>query len=862
VVSSPQLPDPGPATTLDELVERLRLLKVWAGDPSYEWIKDRVNAAWTAAGRPRGELVGKTTVVDCFRAGRRRLNPELVVAVVRALHPDGGYVAQWRQALQVIGGQREAAAQVRVQDGLPPDLAGFTGRTADLRVLRQALDHCRTNDAGTICAIAGMAGIGKTRLAIRAGHLLARDEPFDRVLFVNLRGFHPHPDQPPADPAAVLDGFLRLLGVAGQQIPHDLPARTAAYRARLAGTRTLVVLDNAADAGQVRPLLPGVPGCPVLVTSRRHLVDLPSATHVALDVFSPEEALALLERTASEVPVGADPQAAARLVRRCGYLPLALGLLSGQLRARPGWTLTDHAERLDERHRDRRLDTAVELAFDVSYQHLPDGQRRLLRLAALHPGQDFDAHAAAALTGVDLPIAGAQLDELCRDHLLQREAHDRYGLHDLVRSYAAGRASDEDPPPARRAALTRLFDYYLATSAAAMNALHPAEAHRRPHAPPPDTPSPTVSDPDAALAWLDIERPTLVAVAGYTAGHGWPGHTTRLSATLFRYLDGGYHTDALIVHGHARDAAQRDRDPAALANALVNLGTTYGPLGRFGPATEHLQQALHLFREVGDPAGQARVLGNLGIIGVRLGHYQQAADLFEHALEVYRQAGDPDGEARSLANLGDVEEQLSRFQRAADHYERALHLFRHIGDRGGEAFALNRLGVVDTVLGRYERAADRFEQALRLHRQLGNRDGEASTRESLGTLDNRRGRPTEAAKHHREALTIFRENGRRDGEAWALNGLAEAAHDAGDLADALANHTEALAIATDIGDRDQQARAHNGLGHAHRSLDDPARARRHYQVALAIYTDLGMAQADQVRTHLDTVDGNGSPTAR
>ena len=253
-----------------------------------------------------------------------------------------------------------------------------------------------------ISALEGVAGVGKTRLAVHAGHLLLRERAVERVLFVNLRGFHPDRSQPPADPAAVLDGFLRLVGVPGQQIPHEPAARAAAYRDRLTGTRTLVVLDNAAGADQVRPLLPGVPGCPTLVTSRRSLTDLRPATRLAVDAFAPEEALSFLSGAVPDVPAGPDPEAVARIARRCGYLPQALSLISGHIRGTAEWTLTDHADRLDERHRERRLDTAVELALSLSYQDLAAPQR-LLRLAALHPGQDFDGYAAATLADTDLP---------------------------------------------------------------------------------------------------------------------------------------------------------------------------------------------------------------------------------------------------------------------------------------------------------------------------------------------------------------------------------------------------------------------------------------------------------------------------
>jgi tetratricopeptide (TPR) repeat protein len=854
-----ELPDPGQATTVDDLVERLRLLKVWAGNPSYEWIKDRVNRSWTAAGRRTGELAGRTTIVDCFRSGRRRLNPDLVMAVVQALHPDAGYVTQWRQALQVIGGQAQAAAQVRAQDTLPQALPGFTGRTSELDRLQGAL-HDGTVNGGTvvISAIAGMAGVGKTQLAIHAGHLLTRDQSIDRVLFVNLRGFHPDLAQPPADPAAVLEAFLRLLGMPGQQIPHDLATRIAAYRRQLGGTHTLVVLDNAADEDQVRPLLPETPGCPALVTSRRSLTGLHLATHLAVDVFTPGEALEFLTRAAPQVPVGPDPNAAARIVRRCGYLPLALGLVAAHIRGTPGWTLTDHAERLDERHGYRRLDSGVELALELSYHHLPTDQQRLLRLAALHPGQDLDAHAAAALADSALSTVRAHLHQLCRDHLLQQRAPGRYTFHELVHAFAAGQAGDVDPPPERRDALTRLFDYYLATAATAMDTLYPAEAHRRPRFPPPGTPTPALTDPDTARTWLDIERPTLVAVAAHTADHGWPTHTTGLSTTLFRYLAGGYHTDALTIHGHARHVAQHTNDPTGQADALTNIGVAHLRLGQYGPADEHLQQALHLFQQAGDPVGQARALGNLGNIEGTLGRYGRATEYHKQVLALSRQVGDVTGEVDALNNLGIIEARLGRHEPAADYHEQALVRCRQAGDRTGEAWVLNNLGEAEARLGRYVPATDHLLQALALCREAGDRTGEAWVLDSLGILHTHRGQPAQATDHHQQAMAIFRETGQRNGEAWTLNGLGEAAHTIGRHTDALTYHTAAHTIAADIGDRFQQARAHTGLGHAHHTLSNPARARHHYQHALTLYTDLEMPDAEEIRAQLATMENDTS----
>jgi tetratricopeptide (TPR) repeat protein len=850
-----ELPDPGEVGTFDELVLALRRLKIWAGDPSYAAITDRVNQVWAAAGRPGGELARKATVADCFKIGRRRMNADLVISVVEALHPDVGYVTQWRQALRVPGGRASAASQVRVHDRLPPDPVVFVGRGHDRRRLRHALERSE-HDGGAmvVFAVVGMAGIGKTRLAIHAAHEVARQRPFDRVLFVNLRGFQPDPAQPPADPAAVLDGFLRLLGVPGPSIPYELDARAAAYRARLAGTRTLVVLDDAADAGQVRPLLPDVARCPVVVTSRNSLTDLRSAIQLTLDVFTTGESAAFLTTVLPDVPVGPDPGARDRIADRCGHLPLALDLLAEYIRGTRGWTLTDHADRLDEHHRAGRLADGVSLAIELSYRRLSPDQRQLLRLAALHPGHDLDAHAAAALVDTDVEDASTRLDALRSAHLVQQTAPGRYVFHDLVHAWAAGRTTDEDPPPERRAALTRLFDHYLATSAGAMDVVYPAEAYHRPRAPSSHGRSRPMADSAAALTWLDAERPTHVAIAAQAADGGWPTHATRLSATLYRYLDAGHISDALAVHGSAHGAAVDIGDPAAQAHASNGLGTAHLRLGRYRLAEAHLRDALELFQTVGDPTGQARVLGSLGNIEKRLGRYQAAIGHHECALALFRQVGDPAGEARSLTNLGIAEARLGRHQAAADRLRRALKLCREAGDRTGEADALMSLGEVETRRGRHRSAAGHLVQAIELYKRVGDRACEAAALDDLGATCTRLGQPADAIEHHERALVVFRQNGDRDAEAWSLNGLGEASTSLGRATDAVVQHTGALAIATEIGSRDQQARAHAGLGDAHRVLHRPARARAQYEQALALYAELRMPESNQVRATLRTLD--------
>ena len=605
--------------------------------------------------------------------------------------------------------------------------------------------------------------------------------------------------------------------------------------------------------------MPDNPGCVALITSRRRLDRLVPATRIGLDAFEPDEAVDLLKRAMPEIRMGDDPDARGRLARRCGHLPLALALLVGQMRDRPKWTVTDHADWLDERHRQQRLDAGVEATLRLSYQRLPAHRQRLLRLVALHPGPDFDRHAAAALTGTDPAAAGDQLHLLCVEHLLQNPAADRYNAHDLVRAFATDRAIDEERPPDRRAATTRLFDYYVGAATTAMDPLHPADGHRRPQDARPATPTPPITESAAALAWLDAERTNLVAITAHAALHGRDDYATRLAAILYRYLIGGHYTDAIAVFDQARTAARRAGDRAGEGQALFGLGTVHGRLGRHTAAAGYLHQALKCFRQAGDDIGQARTLGNLGAAAQRCAEFHQAADYHTQALELFDQAGDQVGEARARNNLGEIEARLGRYNVAAHHHDRALAIHRRIGDQGGQAAALTNLGTIETQRGHHVVAAEHHRQALSLYRLLGHRSGQAWTLDGIGTAYTGLGRFREAVKHHQEALELLREIGEREGEAWALNGLGESARLAGELSRAIGHHFAALTIATETDAYDQRARAHDGLAHAYQASDEAAKAHEHWLQALACYTKLGMPEADRVRADLTNANPRTAP---
>ena len=534
----------------------------------------------------------------------------------------------------------------------------------------------------------------------------------DGQLYVNLRGYDP---DKPLTAAEALAQFLTGLGLSGQDIPADLDDRAARYRTEVSGRRILIVLDNASSVEQVRPLLPGSRSAMVVVTSRDSLaglVALHGAHRLDLDLLPLPDSISLLRRLIGP-RVLAEPAAATALAAQCARLPLALRVAAELAVSRPTTSLADLSTELEDQQ--RRLDlldaggdfrAAVSAVFSWSYQHLHPSAARLFRLAGLHPGPDFDVYAAAALADISLDSARHTLDRLSRAHLIAPAGAGRYGMHDLLRAYATQLAdpeqataeSAEGAAGAGPAALARLFDYYLAAAARAMDTFHPAERHRRPRIPAATTPMPVLTELDAARTWLDTERPTLGVLASYTADHGWPNVTVLIATTLFRYLAGGHFADALVIHDHARRAAQQTGDVAGEACALNGLGVAHGQLSRSVLAADHFARAAGLFRQAGDRAGEARAVANLGAAEQRLGRYKQASGHFHQALGMYRESGDRDGEARALTNLGLLEYQLGHDRPAAGHLQQALDLHRETDNQEGEAHALANLGLAELEL--------------------------------------------------------------------------------------------------------------------------------------------------------------------
>ena len=513
---------------------------------------------------------------------------------------------------------------------LPGAVRHFTGRETELAALTALIEQTSEKLPGTvvISAIGGTAGVGKTALAVQWAHQVAEQFPHGQ-LYMNLRGYDP---AEPVSAATALAGLLRTLGVPTPDIPDGVEDRSRLYRSILAGHRMLVVLDNARDGDQVRPMLPGDPGCVAVVTSRDTLAGLVAADgarRLDLDLLPLADAVALL-RSLIGGRVDDDPEAAAALAELCARLPLALRIAAELAAARSSAPLRElvaelAASRLNSL--DAGEDRAdVRAVFSWSFRHLPDGVTRALALIGLHPGADLDVHAVAALTDTTTGQVRRALGRLHRASLIQAVGPGRYGMHDLLRAYAREQAAARDADGSCHRALTQLFDYYLAAAAAAMDVLFPAEAYRRPRITPGAAVMPAMPDEGVARAWLDSERANLVAVVAHCADHGWPRHATVLASMLFRYLITGSHLpEADTIYSHALQAARRPGDLAAEASALNGLGGIGVWRGRFRDAVGHYQAALERYRRCGDRVGQGRVLYNLGLTEQYLNNRRSAA---------------------------------------------------------------------------------------------------------------------------------------------------------------------------------------------------------------------------------------------
>jgi DNA-binding SARP family transcriptional activator len=758
---------------------------------------------------------------------------------------------------------------------LPADVSGFTGRAAVLATLDGMVSQA--GPAVPIAAICGAAGIGKTALAVHWAHR-ARGRFPDGQLYANLRG---HAPGPAARPIEVLAQFLRALGVPAEQVPTELEAASALYRTMLADRRVLVVLDNVARPDQVRPLLPGSPGCLVLVTARDRmggLVAMDGARQLSLDVLTPEEAGALLATILGEQRVAAEPGPAGELAKLCVYLPLALRIAAANLADRLDRGIADHVQELREGNPLAALEVpgdeqaAVRTAFDLSYAALPEPARLLFRLLGLVPGADFGQEVAAAL--VDLPVAEAarHLNRLADAHLVEQHAAGRFRFHDLLRRYAVEQTHEHDPPQARQAATDRLHEWYLHGVDRAAGLLYPHMLRLPVPAPRTEPGEVPFADRATASGWLDAERSNLVA----TIRQAVPAEVAWLLADSLR----GYFwlcqhfLDWQAVAEAGLQAATAGGEERARAAARLSLADLYQRQSRYRPAVEHYTHALVLARRAGWSAGHAAVLGNLGCVYWQAGRLTPAVSHFERARELSRSTGQVAGEAVTLGNLGLVHWERGELRRAAQHCAQALELYRRIGSRYGEAINLGNLVRIRHALG--EDVTELIETTLALHREGGDRYGEAETRCHRARALRDAGDLPAALDQARSALTLAKDIGDPRTESEALHTLGTVEHLLGHDAVAVGHLRAALELARRSGDRYPECEALTALAlacgepeHARQALTTARWAGYRVQEGLALgaFAELAAASgrgrdaAGHVREALAALRGTGHVVA-
>jgi len=781
--------------------------------------------------------ISTRSVTDLERGINRTARKGTAGLLAEALELNGQDRAEFEA---LAGGRTFAGVPVRGTAGatrtLPRDPSLFIGREGELRQLVSAAAS-PVRVVG-IHAIGGMAGVGKTAFAVHVAHRLAPRFP-DGQVFLPLHGHTP--GHQPVAPADALTSLLLTAGVAASHFPPSLEARMALWRDHMADKQLLLLLDDAASSDQVRPLLPSTGESLVLVTSRRHLVALEDAQAISLDTLPPGEAAELFTRLAARPGLNADDTAVTEVIRLCGYLPLAIGMMARQLHHHPAWTATDlAADLLTERDRLELMaaeNLSVAAAFDLSYQDLPEQQQRLFRQLGLHPGTDIDTYAAAALGGIDLAAARRGLAGLYDHYLLAEPERGRYRLHDLIREHARARA-EADPVAERDIALARLLDYYLHTANTAHQHLGRRVLASEPAtgiAPPGH--APVLESRERAAAWMSAERINLHAITDHAASRSNSAHAAAIPAAMHGFLrTQGYWDQALALHRTALDVARAAGDQLAQAGALTDLGDMQFMTGDYAAATTSLSRALEISREVGSKPGEAEARKGLGLVHFETGDMAAAAASLAGALALFRELGNRLGEAGTLAPLAVVQQAAGDYAGALANQSLALNLNRALGNRSGEANALNFLGVVQQTMGNHAAAIDSQRRALALNRELGNRFGEANALNHLGIAQQAMGAHEAAADTQQEALRLYRDLGHRMGEANVLNCLGGLAQVTGDHAAGATHLEQALKLFRDLGIALGEAEVLNTMGELSLAASRPAEARARHEQARSIAT--------------------------
>ncbi|MEU1588590.1 BTAD domain-containing putative transcriptional regulator [Micromonospora sp. NPDC005710] len=745
-------------------------------------------------------------------------------------------------------GAASEEGRIAPADHLPRAVTDFVGRE-DV-VLRLLAETRRVEErVPAVHIIDGMAGSGKTALAVHLARRLSDRYP-DAALFIDLCG---HGDKNRIKPAGALFILLRQLGVPADRIPVEFDDRVELWRQELARRRAVVILDNAASSEQIMPLLPAEPTTVVVVTSRRRLSHPDAGPSRTLPVMSPEESVDLLRVSVGRDRVGAEPEAAVEVVRRCGYLPLAIRLAGARLAHRRGWRLADLAEQMAGKapvlQHLAQEESTVTGAFAASYEPLAPSTKRVFRFLGLYPGSRFSTSVVAALTGLTIAETRDALDDLVDRNLVEDLDSTRYQLHDLMRQYSIDLCSVTDSLHDRRLGLTRLFDFTLEVVLRVADQLEPGVIRSQVKHIPSGQLELIEALGEPTADWLEAERTDLVTIVLSAHESGFYQYCWQLARALWRFCYiRGYFEDIILTHRHGLEAAEAAGDVDALALMNNYLASAYVRTGNKQGAIDHLTRSVDLSRDSQDVLNPARYRANLAAVYWWSGHLSESVKLGLECLRDYKAYGSIGGSIL-LPNLGLALSALGRHEEALRMHRLHLAWARTNSDEFHTLNALSHIGAVRLRMGDLPQAIRILLASLALRNRTGHRYAEAEVRNDLGIAYRGLGRLVEAQHEHEVARQLSIGSGERHVEAAALNELGRTLRAQGRGDEAFEVHQEALRLATRIAHPHEQGRALSGLAE-HFVRTDPAEARRHWERALAIFRRMGVPERFEAERRL------------
>jgi DNA-binding SARP family transcriptional activator len=743
--------------------------------------------------------------------------PELAELQLRILRHD--------PELAITPAYRRADLQAQ-PDTLPADIRDFTGRAEEMRLLTE---QAAVPGRPVLWVVEGTGGVGKTALSVHVGHQMAQRYP-DARLILNFRAHDQYRE--PLDPADALRELLTMLGVPAMRIPVTSRARAELWRAELASRRALVIFDDVTGPEQIRPLLPEDGDCLVIVTARQSQAGWDNARALALRVLPEDDATTLFTQIAGRA-AGHDPEQVARVSRLCDCLPLAIRLAASRVRSGAVASLPDLADELSEPARHGlggEVSQQVQASFDLSYRRLTEGERRFFRYLGISPCLDFTAHSGAFLTDVTIAQSRAALGRLAGHHLLEEVSPGRFGMHDLLRAFAAARSVDDDPAKDTRYGIGQLADHYLRTVTRASQigrGVLTAEDDGT-------YDMPFTLTQDAATKWLESEWGNALRVAEQCARQEFKRRCADLVHALGQFLDAnGHWEEALAAHLMAVQACRDVDDQPGIARSSLDLSLIYLRTGRTDAALQHAVEAAGALGALGDHLGKAGALNRIGVINRNTARFRDALAYHQEALDIYRAAGDSRGIARTLVNAGSVLWYLGRLQEGMRYLGQALDIYRESNDLNGQAAALNNMGAVQHLQG-YHRDAIRCYQASRdIFCEIGGRRNLALADQNLARVQQYKGNYQSALIIYRRVLSTYRSLGDPQGEAHALADIGSVYQSTSHFDDALRNYKQAVTMAEQAGDpyacveaRCGMAEAYLGSGQVNVALENYESAAR------------------------------------